>query len=112
MKPLSKNSLENFLKRFEYFKDGEFRDIIINSPTNITLNFAIQDASRGYDWITLKLEFDGISDASLLDSSNLAHIDMSEGVYLKNDGTEFAFKVNNSTFKIKSSSLKYEEGQF
>ncbi|MCW8837127.1 MAG: hypothetical protein OQK11_00350 [Thiovulaceae bacterium] len=112
MKPLNKSILENFLERFEHFRDGEFRNIEINSPTNITLTFATQDASRGYDWISVKLEFDGISDASLLDNSNLTHVDMSDGIDISNNGTQFAFKLNNSTCQIKSSSLKYEEGLF
>ena len=112
MKPLSKNSLEDFLKRFEYFKDGEFRNIEINSPTNISLTFATQDASRAYDWITVRLELDGVSEASLLDNSSLTHIDMSDGIDIINDGTQFALKINNSTCHITSSSIKYEEGQF
>lgn len=112
MKPLTKSALKDFLERFEYFKDGEFRNIEINSPTNITLTFATQDSSRSYDWVTISLEFDSVSDASLLDNSSLEHVDMNDGIEITNDGTEFAFKINNSTCHVKSSSLKYEEGQF
>ena len=112
MKPLAKSSLEQFLKRFEHFKEGEFRNITINSPTNITLTFAVQDVSRAYNWLSISLEFDGVSDASLLDNSDLDHVDMSEGIDIKNNGTQFAFKIKNSTFCLISSSLKYEEGQF
>jgi hypothetical protein len=112
MKPLTKSALTDFLERFEYFKEGEFRNIEINSPTNITFSFAVQDSSRGYDWVTIKLEFDNISEASLLENSDLSYVDMSDGVDIKNSGTEFAFKVNNSTCQIKSSNLKYEEGRF
>jgi hypothetical protein len=112
MKPITKDALDAFLKRFEYFKDGEFRNIEINSPANITLTFAVQDASRAYDWISLSLEFDGVSDASLLENSSLNHVDMSGGINIENCGTQFAFKIINSTCQISSSYIKYEQGQF
>lgn len=112
MKPLTKSALKDFLERFEFFKDGEFRSIEINSPTCITLTFATQDISRGYDWVTILLEFDGVSEATLLDNSKLSYVDMSDGINITNNGTVFALKLNNSTFHITSSSLKYEEGQF
>ena len=112
MKPLSKTALEEFLKRFEYFKDGELRNIEINSPNNISLTFATQDSSRAYDWVSVKIEFDSVTNASLLDNSNLNHVDMSGGIDIKNSGTEFAFKIKNSTCQINSSYIKYIEGQF
>ena len=112
MKPLNKNALEEFLERFEYFKDGEFKNIEINSPKNITFSFNVQDSLRGYDWVRIKLEFDNISEASLLENSDLGHVDMSDGVDIQYGGTEFAFKIKNSTCQIKSSQLKYEEGRF
>jgi hypothetical protein len=112
MKPITQDALKEFLKRFEYFKDAEFRNIEINSPTNITLSFAVQDSSRAYDWISLSLEFDGVSDASLLDNSNLNHVDMSSGIDIKKCGTLFAFKILNSTCHISSIYLKYKQGQF
>lgn len=112
MKPLTKSALKDFLERFEYFKNGEFRDIEINSPTNITFSFAVQDSSRGYDWVNIKLEFDNISEASLLENSDLSYVDMEDGVDIENSGTGFAFKIKNSTCQIKSSNLKYEEGRF
>jgi len=112
MKPLSKTALKDFLTRFENFKEGEFREIQINSANNIILTFAVQDSARSYDWISIKLEFEGISEASLLDNSKLDYVDMSDGITISNNGTLFAFNINNSTCHLSSSSLKYEEGQF
>jgi len=112
MKPLSKSELENFLERFEYFKDGEFRNIEITSPKDVTFTFAVQDSSRGYDWISIQLNFSDVEEASLLNNSDLNLVDMTDGIDIKNNGTLFAFDIKNSTCQIKSSSIKYEEGQF
>ncbi len=112
MKPLAKNDLKEFLDRFEYFKDGEFRNIEIESPTNMIFFFGVQDSLRGYDWVEIKLKFDSISEASLLENSDLSYVDMSEGVDIKHSGTEFAFEIKNSTCKVKASHLKHEEGSF
>lgn len=112
MKPLLAKDLTNFLERFVNLEDAQFRNIEIINPTTITLTFATQDKNRGYDWISLSLEFSGVSDVSLIDNNQLSFVDMSDGVTLKNDGTTFAFKITNSTCQIKSSSIKFEEGQF
>ncbi len=112
MQPLHSNKLTDFLDRFVSFEDGEFRDIKIKNPTTITLTFATQDKNRAYDWITIKLEFSSVSDASLIDNNKLSFVDMSDGISLENDGTFFAFKILNSTCQIKSSTIKFEEGQF
>jgi hypothetical protein len=109
------------LERFNHFKDADFRSLELISPINIKLTFAVQDAARAHDWITITLNFDMISDARLLENSTLSHLDMSDGVTLLKDGTLFAFGIgecyNISTIKtaplyIIASSLKYVEGVF
>ncbi len=112
MKPLSKSALHGFLERFGYFRDGELRDIEINSPTNITLTIAAQDASRAYDWITVKLEFEGVTSASLIENDQLEFLDMSDGIDIKNNNNYFTFGIKNATLSIESLSLKYDEGSF
>ncbi|MCF6330158.1 MAG: hypothetical protein L3I99_01260 [Sulfurimonas sp.] len=112
MQPLLSNKLTDFLDRFVSFEEAEFRDIEIINPTTMVLTFATQDKNRGYNWITVKLEFSGVSDASLVENTKLSFVDMSDGVSLKNNGTFFAFKIKNSTCQIKSSTIKFEEGQF
>lgn len=112
MKPLTKSALKDFMERFEYFKDSEIRDIEIKSPTNIVLTIATQDSSRAYDWITLILEFEGVSSASLIDNDQLKYLDMSEGININNNDNFFTFGIKSATLVIEALSLKYEEGLF
>ena len=109
------------LERFNHFKDADFRSLEIISPLNIKLTFAVQDAARAHDWITLTLDFNSISDARLLENNRFELVDMSDGVTLIKDANSFAFGLgecyNISTIKTAplyfiASSLKYEEGLF
>ena len=121
MRPLLKNDLESFLKRFGNFIDAEFRSIEIITPTTIKITLAAQDGARGFDWITLEMEFSGVSDARLLESSKLPYIDMSDGITLIFADNCFGIgigaydnfsAITNSACHIKASSLKYAEGSF
>ena len=109
------------LDRFENFIDAEFRTIKIINPTNILLEFAVQDKARGFDWITLKLEFFGVSDAKLLDDSKLSFIDMSDGATLlfKDGLVAFAIgkysnfnSIKDSIFYIIADNFKTYESNF
>ena len=99
------------MQRFENFKDADFRSLEILSPTNIKTTFALQDAGRGFDWITITLEFNDVIDALLVADDQVSYVDMSEGAILDYDDS-FSFHVNNATFFIKSKTLKYQEGSF
>jgi len=121
MRPLLKNDLNGFLKRFGNFVDAEFRSIEIVTPTTIKITLAAQDSARGFDWITIELEFSGVSDARLLESSRLPHADLSEGITLIYGEDSFRFALGsydsfsaaaNSVCHIKATSLKYKEGSF
>jgi hypothetical protein len=119
MKPLLKDDLENFLKRFENFSGAEFRSIKVNSATSMSVKFGVQDSSREFDWISVELEFSGINDAKLLEDSKLSYVDMDDGVTLLAGSEGFSFAIGNydpnitdSICYIKSSSLKYKEGTF
>lgn len=121
MKPLLQTQVPAFLKRFDNFKDAEFRSLEIISPLLITLTLATQDSARAYDWVTITLEFSGVSDAKLLSEKQLAYIDMSEGISLISIENKFAFaisecyniaSVKNSSLYLIADSLKYKEGQF
>lgn len=114
-------SIELDLTRFNNFKDADFRSLEILSPLNIKLTFAVQDAARDHDWITLTLDFNTITDARLLENNQISFLDMSDGVSLIKDENSFAFAVgecyNISTIKsaplyIISSSLRYVQGTF
>lgn len=121
MKPLLQTQLKTFLERFNYFRDAEFRSIDIISATNITLTFALQDSARAFDWISITLNFYGVSDAKLVDDTRVSFIDMSEGITLLFDENRFAFAagecyniptLKNSSIYLIADNIKYEEGQF
>jgi hypothetical protein len=121
MKPLLAKELENFLKRFNYFIDAEFRHIEIISPTTIALTLATQDEARAFDWVSITLQFDGVQDARLIENSKLNFIDMSDGISLIYEEKLFAFgigkcnnlsSIKNSTCQIVSLNLKYKESNF
>ncbi len=119
MKPIT--NIDEFLKRFNNFKDGEFRSIEVSSPTTMLVTLAGQDEARAFDWIALKLEFTNVSDARLLDNSKLLHVDMSEGLSIVSENNTITFGIgqytNNSNIKnatcyIECEHIKYEEDLF
>lgn len=121
MKPLLAKELQTFLKRFDNFIDCEIRHVEVISPTTVKITITAQDSARGFDWLCIEFEFNGISDAKLLDNSKLLHVDMSDGISLIYEENSFAYGVGNynnlSGIKnavsfIISSSIKYEEGPF
>jgi hypothetical protein len=121
MKPLLKKDIPSFLDRFDNFTSSEIRELKVITPTSFELTLTTQDKARAYDWITLSIAFNGIIDAKLVDESNLAHIDLSDGMSIVDDNGMFAFGVgecyNTSCIKssvlyIVSKEIKYNEGIF
>ena len=117
MKPLLKTELDSFNDRFCNFVDAELRNVDITSPTTMLVKVATQDKNKEFDWITLELEFGGVSDANLIDDSKLSFVDMSEGANIINEDNHFGFclgsyknisSLKNSLLYIISSNLKYE----
>lgn len=78
MKPLSATQVKALLERFDHAKDAVIHEIRIQSPSQILLVFGVQDKQRGYDWIDLLIEVDGIEKARLPENAQLA--DMEEGI--------------------------------
>lgn len=121
MKPLYKKDLTNFVKRFGNFVDADFRSIEVVSPLQMRVVLGVQDSARAFDWISITLEFSGVSDARLLEQNRLSLLDMSQGANLIHDNDLFAFGLGecynisttkSSTCYIISTDLKYEEGLF
>lgn len=109
------------LERFENFKDAEFRSLEVLSSEQLTITFAVQDKAREFDWITLSLEFSGITDAKLLQESKMKLINLSDGINIIKTDTGFAFgigecynisNIQSSVCYILYTSLKYKEGLF
>ena len=120
MKPLLAKDLPAFIQRFNNFKDGEFRSLEVISPTTMKIILAGQDEARAFDWVSLELEFNGVNDARLLESSKLHLVDMSEGINLIHD-ENIAFGIGeydnlsgikNSSCYIICTDVKYQEGAF
>lgn len=121
MKPLLRHELQEFCERFENFQDAELRSLKLISPTDIELTLAVQDKARAYDWISLMLAFNTITDAKLIEDEKLHLVDMNDGAAIIDSDGMFAFgigqcynssTVKSSTLYIISENLKYQEGSF
>jgi len=119
VKPLK--DIETFLKRFNNFKDGEFRSIKIISPTTMQITFAGQDNSRDFNWISMQFELNGINNALLIENSKLSLVDMSDGISIIESAGKIILgigkyntisNIKNSSCFISCSSIKYDEGLF
>lgn len=82
---------------------------------------ASQDSARAFDWISVKFEFSGVSEAKLLEANKLSFVDMSDGITILYEDNVFAFgiskcsnisSIKNSTCHTIGSDLKYQEGSF
>lgn len=117
-KPLAKKDIDNFLKRFDSFIDSTIKEINLKSPTLLTITLEAQDSLRDFDWITITLEFSGVSDALIPKEEKISFIDMNEGITLITEQNEYLFaigkyntsNITDSICYIKSSALKYAEG--
>ena len=121
MKPLLADKSTELLTRIDNAIDGELYAVTMNSPLNFTIELSVQDKNRGYDWINIAFEVDGVSDARLIEDEKLSLVDMSEGISIVFEDGTCAIGVGkyNSIDSIKSapiylmgSSLKYEERPF
>ena len=121
MKPLLADKTTELLTRIDNAIDGELFTVTMNSPLNFTIELSVQDKNRGYDWINIAFEVDGVSDARLIEDKKLSLVDMSEGISIVFEEGNYALGVGgyNSLDAIRSaslylvgSSLKYEERPF
>jgi hypothetical protein len=121
MKPLHSSEITKFLERFDDFKESEIKELKIVSSTEIVLLLTAQDRARAFDWVTVELNFSGVSDAKLIDESKLAYLDTSDGLTLLKEGDSFAFalghyrtiiSLKDAQLYIVSNSIKYSEGTF
>ena len=121
MKPLLANKTTELLTRIDNAIDGELYSVTMNSPLNFTIELSVQDKNRGYDWINIAFEVDGVSDARLIEDEKLSLVDMSEGLSIVFEDDTFAIGIGkyNSVEAIRSaalylvgSTIKYEERPF
>lgn len=118
MKPLSYNSLEDFLYRFESFANAELSNIDIITPTSIKIELNTQDRQRSFDWIGLDFLFEEVVEANLIENEKLKFVDMEEGVSIVYENGLFYFMLGNyktasgtkdALCYIISKSLKFQE---
>ena len=117
MKPLLKNDLPAFLKRFDDVKRGELVSLEMITPTSFKIALTAQDGNRGFDWVNLNFELHGITDAKLLDDKALKAVDMEEGMSIeyKEDGIYVGFGSDeylSSPLHLCATIFKYEETSF
>jgi len=121
MKPLDASQITKFLERFDDFKESEIRSLEIISPTEMKITLTAQDRARAFDWVTVTMLFNGVSDAKLIDESKLGFVDMDNGITILKEGDSFAFGLghykNISALKdaqlyLISQTIKYNEGAF
>ncbi len=121
MKPLLSNKTNELLERIDNAIDGELHSVTMNSPINFTIEFSVQDANRGNDWINIAFEIDGVSDARLIEDNKLPFVDMSEGVSIVFEGSVCGLAIGkyssinaleDATLYLLGSSIKYEERPF
>ena len=121
MKPLNSNKASELLTRIDNAIDGELISVVMNNPQSFTVEFSVQDKNRGYDWINIAFEVDGVIDAKLIEDSNLSFVDMSDGISLiyKEDMALLAIgnyntlqSAKSATLYLEGVTLKYEERPF
>jgi len=121
MKPLLANKTPELLTRIDNAIDGELYAVTMNSPLSFTLELSVQDKNRGYDWINIAFEVDGVSDARLIEDDKLSLVDMSEGISIVYEGETCAVGIGNynsidsiksATLYLVGSTIKYEERPF
>ncbi|NOR57876.1 MAG: hypothetical protein GQ474_05060 [Sulfurimonas sp.] len=117
MKPLSKNDIPAFLKRFDDVKGGELVSLEMITPTDFKIALTAQDTNRGFDWVNLNFELLGVRDAKLLDDKALKAVDMEEGMNISFDeeGILVGFGSDqylSSPLHLCATILKYEETSF
>lgn len=121
MKPLTKLSSRALLERFDAARDSEVREIKTIGPTSFKIELSVQDSNRGYDWINIAFEIDGVTDALLVEDTKLKFLDLSEGISivfennkvgLSNSNCDSLSKTVESQLYLIGVSIKYEELPF
>lgn len=121
MKPLLPNSLKELLSRIDYATGGELVSVVMNDPQSFTIELSVQDKNRGFDWINIAFEIEGVFDARLIDEQKLSLVDMNDGISLLFEDGIYGLGVGSykNTAALKSASLyllgnsmKYEERPF
>lgn len=89
--------MQEFLERFDHFKDAELISIDVVNPMELTITLHTQDSARDFDWIAVEILFSGIKDAILPDDKRIKALELSEGISLIAHEDQFAFSLCESS---------------
>ncbi len=121
MSIVNKNTIETLNNRFESFIDSEIKELNVIDPTSFKLTLNAQDKVKDFDWTGLEFNFNGVSDAHLVDSSKLNFVDTTDGITILQEDSKLIFgvgsyknksSIKNSQLFFECASLKYEEISF
>lgn len=87
------------------------------TPVSFKIALTVQDKNRAFDWVNLNLEFNGVTDAKLLEDNALKAVDMQEGgnIAFSPEGIEVGFGAQEylaSPLRLRAENIKYEETEF
>lgn len=111
--------MKKLLERISYAREGEIRSLAPLSPTSVSIRFSVQDKARGYDWIDVVFQIDGVNDAKLVSDAVLGSLDMSEGITVELTANtaalalgSYAGRANEAPVYIIGKTIGYEELPF
>jgi hypothetical protein len=97
------------------------RALSVGGPASASLTLSVQDKQRGYDWIDVTFEINGLNDAKLVDDNQLDFIDTDEGITVLFEEGLWGLGVGrydtlgalkSAPLYLVGTSLKYEEAPF
>ena len=122
MKPLTTaNEAKQLGRRILDAEGAMLRSLDVTGPTSARLRLSVQDKHRGFDWIDMTFEINGMNDARLVDDKTLGLINTDDGITMLFEDSVWGIGIGRyrSLEALKSSplfiigtSLKYEEAPF
>ncbi len=121
VKPLASATAASLCERIVNGEGAMLRSLALNGPTSATLTLSVQDKQRGFDWIDMTFEINGLSDAKLVDDNQLDFIDTDEGITIVfEDGLwglgigryESLGALKSAPLYLIGTSVKYAEAPF
>lgn len=122
VKPLVSSTAANtLLERILHAEGAIMRSVEIKGPTSLFLTLSVQDKQRGFDWIDMIFEMNGMNDARLFEESKLGMLDMEDGItIIFEDGlwgwgigrSKSLSALKDAPLFVIGTSLKYGEAPF